>query len=109
MKREKQFPQSLSFPNSFMAERVDAACDDSEDSEIQSVRHIDGGELRLGRDKLCGRDSRRTTEDNMMQQGLNLKYQNLLLDKKTLQCILFADSMEVTGADNGFKDAGKLP
>ena len=53
-------------------------------------------ELRVGEDELCGRDSRRTSEGNMGQQELNLKYENLLLDEKALRCILFADSM---GAD----------
>jgi len=60
------------------------------------ICHVDGGELRVGGDEPCGRDSRRTSEGNMGQQEMNLKYENLLLDKKALRCILFADSM---GAD----------
>ena len=75
---------------------MNAASADSEDTEVQSISHIDGGELRVGEDELCGRDSRRTSEGNMVQLELNLKYENLLLDKKALRCILFADSM---GAD----------
>ena len=57
------------------------------------ICHVDGGELRGGGDEPCGRDSRRITEGNMVQLELNLKYENLLLDKKALRCILFADSM----------------
>ena len=60
------------------------------------IGHRDGLEPRIGGDEPCGRDSRRITEGNMVQQELNLKYENLLLDKKALRCILFADSM---GAD----------
>jgi len=41
----------LSFADSFMDELMNAASADSEDTEVQSISHIDGGELRVDVDE----------------------------------------------------------
>ena len=38
----------LSFPEAFMDELVDAACDDSPNTEVWPIRHVDGLEPWIG-------------------------------------------------------------